>query len=64
MEENALDKDWLFATDEYICDLRTFVVLVKDKKIFCTKRETEMNMHLFFKTERLIVRQYVLSVVD
>ena len=59
-----MDKDWLFATDEYICDLRTFVVLVKDKKIFCTKRETEMNMHLYFETERLIVRQYVLSDVD
>ena len=28
-----LDKDWLFASDEYICDLRTVAVLVKDNKI-------------------------------
>ena len=28
-----MDKDWLFATDEYICDLRTVAVLVKDKKV-------------------------------
>lgn len=27
------DKDWLFASDEYICDLRTVAVLVKDGKI-------------------------------
>lgn len=33
MEANALDKDWLFTTDEYICDLRTVAVLVKDGKI-------------------------------
>ena len=28
-----MDQDWLFATDESICDLRTVAVLVKDKKI-------------------------------
>lgn len=28
-----MDKDWLFATDEYICDLRTVAVFVKGKKI-------------------------------
>lgn len=28
-----MDKDWLFTTDEYICDLRTVAVLIKDKKI-------------------------------
>ncbi len=28
-----MEKDWLFATDEYICDLRTVAVLVKDNKI-------------------------------
>ena len=27
------DKDWLFATDQYICDLRTVAVIVKDQKI-------------------------------
>lgn len=28
-----MEKDWLFTTDEYICDLRTVGVLVKDDKI-------------------------------
>lgn len=28
-----MDKDWSFKTDEYICDLRTVAVLIKDKKI-------------------------------
>lgn len=28
-----MGKDWLFTTDEYICDLRTTAVLVKDSKI-------------------------------
>ena len=28
-----MEKDWLFATDEYICDLRTVAVLVKNNKI-------------------------------
>lgn len=28
-----MEKDWLFTTDEYICDLRTVAVLVKDNKI-------------------------------
>lgn len=28
-----MGKDWLFTTDEYICDLRTAAVLVKDSKI-------------------------------
>jgi len=28
-----MDKDWLFKTDEYICDLRTVGVLVRDGKI-------------------------------
>ena len=28
-----MSKDWLFSTDEYICDLRTVAVLVKDNKI-------------------------------
>lgn len=28
-----LKKDWLFTTDEYICDLRTVAVLVKNNKI-------------------------------
>lgn len=28
-----MEQDWLFATDEYICDLRTVAVVVKDQKI-------------------------------
>ena len=28
-----MEKDWLFATDEYICDLRTVAVLIKGNKI-------------------------------
>ena len=28
-----MDKDWLFDADEYICDLRTVAVLIKDDKI-------------------------------
>ena len=28
-----MNKDWLFTTDEYICDLRTVGVLIRDGKI-------------------------------
>lgn len=42
MEENAVDKDWLFASDDYICDLRTAAVLVKDNKIL-VQRERNGN---------------------
>lgn len=28
-----MERDWLFATDDYICDLRTVAVLIKDNKI-------------------------------
>ena len=28
-----MKKDWLFSSDEYICDLRTVAVLVKDNKV-------------------------------
>lgn len=28
-----MDKDWIFATEEYICDLRTVAVLVKGDKL-------------------------------
>lgn len=28
-----MDKDWLFSTDEYICDLRTVGVLIQNSKI-------------------------------
>ena len=28
-----MEKDWLFRTDEYICDLRTVGVLVRDGKL-------------------------------
>lgn len=31
--EVDMDKDWLFVTDEYICDLRTVAVFIKDDKI-------------------------------
>ena len=29
----AMNKDWLFTADEYICDLRTVGVLIRDGKI-------------------------------
>lgn len=32
-----MEKDWLFSTDEYICELRTVVVLVKENKILVQK---------------------------
>ena len=32
-----MDKDWIFATEEYICDLRVAAVLVKDNKILVQK---------------------------
>ena len=28
-----MDKDWLFATEDYVCDLRTVGVLVQDNRI-------------------------------
>ena len=36
------DKDWLFSSDEYICDLRTVAVLVQDGKIL-VQRERNGN---------------------
>ena len=39
-----MNKDWLFSTDEYICDLRTVAVLVKENKILVQRDKTEMNM--------------------
>ena len=32
-----MNKDWLFSTDEYICDLRTVAVLVRNNKILVQK---------------------------
>lgn len=32
-----MEKDWLFTSDEYICDLRTVAVLVKDNKLLVQK---------------------------
>ena len=32
-----MEKDWLFITNEYICDLRTVAVLVKNNKILVQK---------------------------
>ena len=37
-----IKKDWLFTTDEYICDLRTVAVLVKDGKIL-VQRDKDGN---------------------
>ncbi len=37
-----MDKDWLFATDEYICDLRTVGVLIRDNKIL-VQRDRDGN---------------------
>ena len=36
------DKDWLFSAEEYICDLRTVAVLVKDGMIL-VQRERHGN---------------------
>ena len=40
-----MDKDWLFATDEYMCDLRTVAVLVKDNKILI-QRDRDGNEYV------------------
>lgn len=37
-----MDKDWLFKTEEYICDVRTVGVLFKDDKIL-VQREADGN---------------------
>ena len=37
-----MDKDWLFATEEYICDLRTVGVLIRDNKIL-VQRDRDGN---------------------
>lgn len=37
-----IDKDWLFTSSDYICDLRTVAVLVKDGKIL-VQREKDGN---------------------
>ena len=37
-----MDKDWLFSSDEYTCDLRTAAVLVKDNRIL-VQREKDGN---------------------
>lgn len=34
-----INRDWLFTTDEYICDLRTVAVLVKDNKILVQREK-------------------------
>ena len=34
-----MEKDWLFATDEYICDLRTVAVLIKGNKILVQREK-------------------------
>ncbi|MBQ3024055.1 MAG: hypothetical protein IJD23_01935 [Spirochaetaceae bacterium] len=36
-----MQKDWLFSTDEYICELRTVAVLVKENKILVQKDRNE-----------------------
>ena len=42
MGEYMKNQDWLFATDEYICDLRTVAVLVKDNKVL-VQRDKDGN---------------------
>lgn len=37
-----MDKDWLFATEEYICELRTVGVLIRDNKIL-VQRDRDGN---------------------
>lgn len=37
-----INKDWLFITDEYICDLRTVAVLIKGNKIL-VQRDKDGN---------------------
>ena len=37
-----MDKDWIFKTDEYICDLRTVGVLVRDGKLL-VQRDRDGN---------------------
>ena len=37
-----MDKDWIFTTEEYICDLRAAAVLVKDNKIL-VQRDKDGN---------------------
>ena len=37
-----MNKDWIFTTEEYICDLRTAAVLVKDNKIL-VQRDKDGN---------------------
>lgn len=37
-----MDKDWLFRTDEYTCDLRTVGVIVRDGKLL-VQRDREGN---------------------
>lgn len=34
-----IDKDWLFTSSDYICDLRTVAVLVKDGKILVQREK-------------------------
>ena len=37
-------KDWIFKTDEYICDLRTVGVLVVTSSCWCSVTGMETNM--------------------
>ena len=34
-----MEKDWLFATDAYICDLRTVAVVMKDNKVLVQREK-------------------------
>lgn len=34
-----MDKDWFFATDDYICDLRTVAVFLKDNKVLVQREK-------------------------
>lgn len=34
-----MEKDWIFATDAYICDLRTVAVVIKDNKVLVQREK-------------------------
>ena len=34
-----MDKDWFFATDDYICDLRTVAVFLRDNKVLVQREK-------------------------
>lgn len=47
-------KDWIFKTDEYICDLRTVGVLVRDGKLLVQRMKNAIAsiQKQYIETER------------